>query len=167
MSLQTDLIFVRALQQSREVAALVDDRIYMTAIPRPEENAVNEPLPYIVVSFDGIQPTEQTKDDDFDQDTDTVMIGIEMAAANRPRLAELADVVRKAIKDYFEMLAGTDPSELDEADAEMLPLFPSYAQPSGGQVYYDEDKPCHWLVLSYACEVNAFTDEYEDQRSEL
>lgn len=162
MSLQADLIFVRALQQSSEIAALVDDRIYMTAIPRPEEDARNEPLPYIIVTFDGIQPTEQTKDDDYDSDTDNVQIGIEIAAANRPRLAELADLVRKTIKDYFEMLAGADPYTLDDQDAEMLPLLPSSAQVSGGQVIWDEGKPCHWLTLTYSCEVNALTDEYED-----
>ena len=159
MSLQADLIFVRALQQSSEVAALVDDRIYMTAIPRPEEEALNEPLPYIIVTFDGIQPQEQTKDDDYDSDTDSVQIGIEMAAANRPRLAELADTVRRAIKDYFEMLSSTAQEDLDDEDAEMLPLLPSSTQVSGGQVIFNEDKPCHWLTLTYSCEVNAFIDD--------
>lgn len=159
MSLQTDLIFVRALQQSSEVTALVGDRIYMTAIPRPEDKALaNEPLPFIVVMFEGIQPTEQTKDDDYDSDMDTVLIGIELCALNRPRLAELADAVRHAIKNYFEMLQGADPEELDEADVEMLPLLPTSCQVSGGQVVYDDEKPCQWLVLQYTCETYSFDE---------
>ena len=157
MSLQADLIFVRALQQSAEIQALVDDRIYMTAIPRPEDKALaNEPLPFIVVMFEGIQPTEMTKDDDYDSDTDTVQIGIELVAVNRPQLAVLADTVRRTIKEYFEMLQGADPEDLDGADAEMLPLLPTYSQLSGGQVIYDDEKPCYWLVLQYSCETNAF-----------
>ena len=86
------------------------------------------------------------------------LIGIELVALNRPRLAELADAVRRAIKNYFEMLQGADPEELDEADAEMLPLLPTYCQLSGGQVVYDDEKPCQWLVLQYACETNAFDE---------
>ena len=159
MSLQADLIFVRALQQSEAVTALVDDRIYMTAIPRPEQSAANEPMPYAIVTFDGIQPQEQTKDDDYDCDYDNVQIGILLTAKTRPQLADLAQKVRKAIKDYFEMLEATDPAELDEADAEMLPLLPTSAQVSGGTVEWDEDKPCYWLVLQYSCEVIAFDDD--------
>ena len=159
MSLQADLIFVRALQQSQEVTALVDDRIYMTAIPRPEKEVANEPLPYIIVTFDGIQPQEQTKDDDYDCDYDSVQIGILLTATTRPRLADLAQKVRKAIKDYFEMLAAADPYDLPDDDAEMLPLLPTSAQVAGGQVEWDEDKPCYWLVLQYACEVIAFDDD--------
>lgn len=159
MSLQADLIFVRALQQSQEVTALVGDRIYMTAIPRPEKEVENEPLPYAIVTFDGIQPQEQTKEDDYDCDEDLVQIGILLTAKTRPKLADLSQKVRKAIKDYFDYLHDTDPYELDEADTEMLPLLPSSAQVSGGTVEWDEDKPCYWLVLQYSCEVIAFDDD--------
>lgn len=159
MSLQTDLIFVRALQQSGDIDLIVDDRIYMTAIPRPEEELVNEPLPYIIVTFDGITPQEQTKDAEYDTDTDTVSVGIVVVAETRPKLAELSELVRSTIKAYFEYLQGTDPDELSDADKEMLPLLPYSAQPSGGQVIYNDEKPCYWLTLQYQCDVNAFTDD--------
>lgn len=158
MSLQTDAIFIRALTRSDDIAAYVGDRIYSTAIPRPEEEVDNEPLPYIIVTFDGIQSQEQTKDSDYDTDYDTVQIGIEIAAETRPALAELSQLVRQTIRDYFIMMQGAalPPTK---ADAEVASLLPLSAQPSGGQVIYDDLKPCYWLTLQYSCDTNAFDDE--------
>lgn len=161
MSLQTDLIFLRALQQSSEIAEVVADRIYDTAIPRPEKSAENEPIPYIIVTFDGIQPTEQTKDDDYDSDYDTVQVGITLVARKRPSLAELSDLVRRTVRDYFKMLAEADPYELDEADAEVLPLLPTSCQVSGGMVEYEDEKPCYFMTMQYSCETTAFIDDDE------
>ena len=159
MSLQTDLIFIAALQQSEDVAAVLGDRIYPTAIPRPDAEVQNEPVPYVIVTFEGIQPDEQTKDDDFDQEDETVQIGVTIVAETREKLANVSELVRRTIKEYFEKLKGTDPADLDEYDQEMLPLLPYSAKPSGGQITYDPDKPCSWMTLTYTCDVASFTND--------
>ena len=167
MSLNTDAIFLRALTRSEDIAELVGDRIYSTAIPVPEAELDNEPLPYIIVSFDGFQSQDDTKDDEYDSDYDTVQIGVEMAAETRPALARLARLVRKTIRDYFVMLQGATISELDEEDQEVADLLPLSAMPNGGQVNYYDMKPCFWLNLQYACDTKSdLDDEYEEDNSQ-
>lgn len=162
MSLNTDAIFIRALTRSEEIAQLVGDRIYSTAIPCPDAELDNEPLPYIIVSFDGFQAQDDTKDDEYDSQYDTVQIGVEMAAETRPALAELAKLVRKTIRDYFVMIQGATISELDEEDAAVADLLPLSAFPNGGQVNYYDMKPCFWLNLQYRCDTLSDLDDEQE-----
>jgi hypothetical protein len=67
----------------------IDGRLYSTAIPMPDEDAENVPVPYIIVSFNGLNNEGTTKDDPFEGDTDVVQIGVEVTAVNREQLAEL------------------------------------------------------------------------------
>lgn len=145
MSLQTDVIFIRALQESNEIAEYVDDRIYNTAIPMPEEDADNVSAPYIIVAFNGFANSDTTKDSEYDGMTDNVQIGITITAITRPQLAALAIMVRKVIREFFFNLPDND------EEYTLVPLdYILSAQP----VQYDEDKPCYWQVLTYQCVTN-------------
>ena len=74
MSLITDVIFVKALRSNYElIEQLPAGDVYNTAIALPEEEADNAPVPYIIVSFDGLQNQDQTKDDDFEAESDGQM----------------------------------------------------------------------------------------------
>ena len=98
MSLITDAIFVKALRSNAAlIASLPAGDVYNTAIALPDEDADNAPLPYVIVSFDGLNNQDTTKDNDYDGLTDTVTIGIEIAAETRPQLGELAVMIRKTI----------------------------------------------------------------------
>lgn len=146
MSLQTDIIFVRALRENQELMAqLPAGDVYNTAIALPEPEAENAPLPYIIVSFDGMT-NDQTTKDSFEGDTDTVTIGIEVAASTRKELFDLTQAVRTTVLGFFEQLP-----EDDEDFAEA----PLDYQLSATAVNYDDLKPCYWQRLSYQCDVNA------------
>ena len=80
MSLITDKVFYNALLSSSELTALVGDRIYNTSIAVPDEDLLNEPVPYIIITFDGMQNEGLTKDNSFEGDTDKVQISIEITA---------------------------------------------------------------------------------------
>ena len=66
MSLATDSIFITALQsntdllealgyvEATETSEGAPARLYCTAIPLPDEDANNVPVPYIIVTFDGL-----------------------------------------------------------------------------------------------------------------
>lgn len=146
MSLQTDIIFVRALRGNQGLMAqLPAGDVYNTAIALPEPEADNAPLPYIIVSYDGMN-NDQTTKDSFEGDTDTVTIGIEVAASTRKELFDITQAVRTTVLGFFEQLAD------DDEDIAEAPL--DY-QLSATAVNYDDMKPCYWMRMSYQCDVNA------------
>jgi len=143
MSLQTDAIFIKALATSDTISSYVDDRIYSTAIPLPEDDAENVPVPYIIVTFEGMQNDAGTKDSLYESDYDTVQISVGVTAVDRSQLATLTALVRETIRDFF---ISTD--ELDE-DGDLVPI--DYRL-SAQSVIFDEFKPCFWQVLNYQCD---------------
>ena len=147
MSLQTDIIFVKALRDDEELMAkLAAGDVYNTAIALPDEDLDNAPLPYVIVSFDGLTNDIDTKDDPYESDSDAVNISIEIAARTRSELGQLAEAVRHQVHQYF---LDADPTD---DDFDMVPLDYQF---SAQQVNYDQMKPCYWQVLSYQCDPNA------------
>lgn len=145
MSLLTDKIFVKALRSNATLMALLPaGDVYNTAITTPDEDLDNEPVPYIIVSFDGLTNDPSTKDD-YEGDTDTVNIGIEVAAESRPQLGSIMQTVRETVEDYFDNLPDSD---------EDWPLVPFGYQLTAEPVQYDMTKPCFWQVLHYQCDTN-------------
>ena len=147
MSLQTDIIFVKALRADEELMAkLAAGDVYNTAIALPDEDLDNAPLPYVIVSFDGLTNDIDTKDDPYESDSDAVNISIEIAARTRSELGQLAEAVRHQVHQYF---LDADPTD-EDAD-----LIPHDYQFSAQAVNYDSQKPCYWQVLTYQCDTNA------------
>jgi hypothetical protein len=146
MSLITDAIFVKALRSNASlIASLPAGDVYNTAIALPEEEADNAPVPYIIVSFNGLNNQDTTKDMNFDGLTDMVTIGIEIAAETRPQLGNLAIAIRNTIRDYFQQLTPQD------EDYALLPnAYTMQAQP----VQYDSLKPCYWQQIAFMCDTN-------------
>jgi hypothetical protein len=147
MSLQTDIIFVKALRANADlIQQLAAGDVYNTAIALPDEDLDNAPLPYVIVSFDGLTNDVETKDDPYEGDSDNVTISIEIAAKTRTELGQLAEAVRRQVHQYF-----VDDDQTDE-DSDMIPLDYQF---SAQQVNYDQMKPCYWQVLTYQCDTNA------------
>ena len=147
MSLQTDIIFVKALRANADLMKqLAAGDVYNTSIALPDEDLANAKLPYIIVSFDGLTNDVETKDDPYEGDSDNVTISIEIAARTRTELGQLAEAVRHQVHDYF---VEADPTDDD------FNLVPLDYQFSAQQVNYDQMKPCYWQVLSYQCDTNA------------
>lgn len=144
MSLITDSIFVEALTSSTAIGEYVDDRIYGTAIPVPDEDLLNEPIPYLIVSFDGLTNGGLTKDSSFEGDEDTVTISIEVAAETLTALHALASLVRTTIRTYFDNYTGES--------EELIPLDYQF---TAGRIEYDSMKPCYWQTLQYQCTTNS------------
>lgn len=150
MSLQTDIIFVKALRANADLMAqLAAGDVYNTSIALPDEDLDNAPLPYVIVSFDGLTNDVETKDDPYEGDSDRVTISIEIAAKTRPELGQLAEAVRHQVHDYF---VEADPTD---EDADMIPLDYQF---SAQQVNYDQMKPCYWQVLTYQCDTKSIIE---------
>jgi hypothetical protein len=147
MSLQNDIIFVKALRANADLMAqLAAGDVYNTAIALPDEDLDNAPLPYAIVTFDGLNNDIDTKDDPFESDSDSVNISIEIAAKTRNELGQLAEAIRRQVHQYF---INADPTDED------YELIPHDYQFSAQAVNYDSMKPCYWQVLTYQCDTNA------------
>jgi hypothetical protein len=141
VGLETDSIFIAALTSSQEVMQTIDGRLYSTAIPMPDEDAENVPVPYVIVTFNGLNNEGTTKDDPFEGDTDVVQIGVEVTAVNREQLAELTQLVRTTIHDYLTEDVDDERQTIDDY------------QLSAEAVQYDSMKPCYWQTIRYQCDV--------------
>ena len=137
MSLATDSIFVSALSSNSLFMGKIGRRLYSTAIPLPDEDADNVPVPYVIVTFDGLNNEQTTKDDPFESEDDRVSIGIEVCAKNRTQLANLTQSVRSIVHDYMR----ENDTPIDDY------------QFSADAVQYDSMKPCFWQTLRYQCDV--------------
>ena len=154
MSLVTDIIFVKALRSNTDLMALLPSGdVHNTSIPLPDANILNAPVPYIIVTFDGLQNDDTTKDDIYEGTTDKVMVSIEVAAAKRPQLGELVTAIRRTIREYFINVPDTD---------EDYPLVPTDYTFTADAVQYDSLKPCYWQVLHYQCDTNANNYEQDE-----
>ena len=145
MSLITDKVFYSALKSNASLLQAVGERIYNTSIPVPDDEIPNEPVPYIIISFDGMENTGFTKDNNYEGDTDNVKISVEVTAPDRETLGELTTTIRSTILDYFED---------DTHDAETLQLIPRDYSFSASPIRYDSEKPCYYQTLTYQCDTN-------------
>lgn len=137
MSLSTDIAFVSALNASEDVVSLTGGRIYGTAIPVPDEDLINTPVPYIIVTFNGLQNNEDTKDYNNEGDEDTVQIGLEITAPTLKELHELAELVRTTVREY-----------MDSDASSYQPIEYTF---SASSIEYDSAKPCYWVNFTYNC----------------
>jgi len=152
MSLATDSIFVAAVQSNAALVERVGGRIYGTAIPLPDEDADNVPVPYVILTFDGLNNDDSTKDQPYEGDYDKVNIGVEVTAESLNALHELTQIIRKTILDY---ICGQK-----EANGDKFPI--DDYQFSAQAIQFDSLKPCYWQVLNYQCDVrNDLNDEQD------
>ena len=147
MSLATDSIFVDALKSNAALVERVGGRIYGTAIPLPDEDADNVPVPYLIVTFDGMNNDAGTKDNMYESNYDRVNIGVEVVGETLAKLHEVAQAVRDTIWNYFVNNRTAVEDYTFTADA----------------IQYDSMKPCYWQVLRYQCDVYNIEDDEQDE----
>ena len=160
MSLATDSIFVSALQSNSELleklTEYIDDdgnvqydetpRLYGTAIGLPDDDADNVPVPYVIVTFDGLNNDTGTKDDRYESENDRVNIGIEVVGETLKDLHDLTQMVRDTVLGYLRANHTNVEDYTFTADA----------------IQYDSLKPCYWQVLRYQCDVYNLEDDEQD-----
>lgn len=146
MSLATDSIFIAAIQSNPALVERIGGRLYGTAIPLPDEDADNVPVPYIIVTFNGLNNQNETKDDVYESNDDTVNIGVEVTGETIDDLHNLTQMVRDTVLAYFRANHTNVEDYTFSADA----------------IQYDSLKPCYWQTLRYQCEVYNLNDDEQD-----
>lgn len=146
MSLRTDIIFVKALMSNESLVSTLPAHGIHNSYAYPDIDLENEPLPYIVVNYDGMQNDGATKDG-FEGDSDRVQISILLVTKSREELASMAENVRTTIRSYFA-------EHRDDEDDGDFALIPFDYQFTAGEVGYDPAKPCCRQLLSYDCDTD-------------
>ena len=146
MSLITDKVFYNALRSNADLMTQVGGRIESTSIPVPDDEFENTPVPYVIITFDGLQNEGFTKDNSFEGDTDMVQVGIVVTADTRDDLGDIMQAIRAIIIAYFE-----DGENHTYDDYDLVPNSYTF---SAGQIGYDPDKPCYYQTLTYNCDTN-------------
>lgn len=94
-----DISIIAALLRNEELRTLTSDRIFNTARPENEEKEDN--IPYIVVTYEGMQNSDENKD--YAQGiTDVERVNVLCVAPDRVQLADLINKSRNAINKYLE-----------------------------------------------------------------
>ena len=179
MSLQTDLIFKESLSADTVLMTAIGNRLYNTAIPVPDEQIDKVAVPYVIISFDGMNNQDTTKDDPYEGGTDQVTIGVTVVATTREKLAELTSRIRQTIHNDFQFVWGYEDlgdstgTVLEESNGFRLRVMREYEEVvkqvpfsytfSAQAVQYDPYKPCYWQTLTYQCDIaNDIENEQED-----
>ncbi len=143
MSLITDKVFYNALKSNPDLVAMVDGRIENTAIPVPDEELLNQPLPYIITAYDKMENKVTSKDYSYEGDEDEVHVRIDVAASDRETLGDICVTIRQTVRDYFENAVESQP------DYALVPLDYKF---EAGPVEYDPLIPLFSQSLTYICD---------------
>ena len=127
---------MKAIQSDASLMQKIGGRLYGTAIPLPDEDADNVPVPYVIVTFNGLTNDQGTKDDRYESRYDKVEIGVEVTAKTLDDLHVLTEMVRDTILSYLRSRTTAVDDYLFTAEG----------------IQYDSMKPCYWQVLRYQCD---------------
>ena len=134
-----DIAVVQALTSSSEIRELVSDRIFNTARPEKEEKEDN--IPYIIVTYEGMVPTNENKDYQ-NGTTDEERVNVLCVAEDRASLAALINRARTAIDEALD--------SSDYATAYHIADFSA----SATTILYDWTVPCVYQSLQYTIETS-------------
>jgi len=162
MALELDEIFYAALTADTTIAEAcgyvapksqgdpgTPARIYSTCVEVPPTDNDNTPLPYIIITDDGLQNNQSTKDDVWESIEDRVQASVQVSAKNPKEVKRLTRLCRKAIADYIATMSGSRP----------------YLQSlTTDGTAWDWTKPCYYKTLQYQCDIaNIYEDEQDNQ----
>ena len=127
---------MKAIQSDASLMQKIGGRIYGTAIELQDEDLDNVPVPYVIVTFNGLTNDQGTKDDRYESRYDKVEIGVEVTANTLDDLHVLTEMVRDTILSYLRSRSTAIDDYLFTAEG----------------IQYDSMKPCYWQVLRYQCD---------------
>lgn len=141
-----DQILFDALKGDAALMEAVGGMVVSTCFEVGPDEMDNTPLPCIIVTDDGWQNQQESKDTMWESMEDRVTASIEVDADSPKAVKQLMRLCRKAVARYIESMAeeGEDIPELDSVQA--------------SQLAWDWMKPCYWRTITYNCLIE---NEYE------
>ena len=148
--LSTDIFFIAAIKSNDELMALLPAHNVYNNVADPDFDMDNVAMPYIIVNNDGGNNDTSSKDNDYESENDKVNISVRIVARNRKELDNLASTVRQTIHQYIcdmddQLNAGAEPEGWE--------LKPEDYTFSFSDVAYEMQKPSHYVMFYYQCDV--------------
>lgn len=147
-----DEIIYDAICADTALMEAIGSRVVSTCFEVPSAEADNTPLPNIIVTDDGFQNQNGTKDCVWESGEDRVQATVDVAADSPKEVKQIVRKVRKAVETYIGTLytQGEDIPELESL--------------SSDGIAWDWMKPCYYQRLTYQCITKAdIDDEQEDE----
>lgn len=134
-----DEIIYDAICADTALMEAIGSRVVSTCFEVPPAEADNTPLPNIIVTDDGFQNQNGTKDCVWESGEDRVQVTVDVAADSPKEVKRLIRKVRRAIENQIILMSAAN---------ERIPELESL---SSGGVAWDWMKPCYYQHLTYQC----------------
>ena len=121
------------------LVAAVGSRIVSTCFEIPPSDDDNTPLPNIIITDEGFQNQQTTKDCVWEAAEDRVQVGVDVAAASPDEVKRLIKMVRTAVEQYIDTMYTSDQG------------IPELEALSSDGLAWDWMKPCYYQKLTYQC----------------
>lgn len=149
-----DEIIYDAIKADDTLMEAIGGRVVSTCFEIPPTEEDNTPVPNIIITDEGFQNQQATKDNVWEAMEDMVQVGVDIAAASPGEVNSLVRMVRRAVESHIEtMYIGGD-------------SIPDLNALTSDGIAWDWMKPCYFTKLTYQCTViadNGTEDEILNQ----
>ena len=147
---QVDEIIYDAIQADEALMTAIGGRVVSTCFEVSPDETDNTPLPNIIVTDDGFQNQDTTKDSVWEGEDDEVQVTVDIAAKSPNEVKDLIGMVRRAVSRYvIQMYDNHEQTpELDKLSSDGL--------------QWDWMRPCYYQKLTYNCSIKSTTDDEQE-----
>lgn len=147
---QVDEIIYDAILADAALMTAIGGRVVSTCFEVSPDETDNTPLPNIVVTDDGFQNQDTTKDCVWEGSDDEVQVTVDVAAKSPNEVKDLVRMVRRAVSRYIIGMY-----ESHEAVPELDKL-------SSDGLQWDWMRPCYYQKLTFNCSIKSTTDDEQE-----
>lgn len=147
---QVDEIIYDAIQADAALMTAIDGRVVSTCFEVSPDETDNTPLPNIIVTDDGFQNQDTTKDSVWEGEDDEVQVTVDIAAKSPNEVKDLVRMVRRAVSRYIIGMYSNHE------------VIPELDKLSSDGLQWDWMRPCYYQKLTYNCAIKSTTEDEQE-----
>lgn len=147
---QVDEIIYDAIQADAALMTTIGGRVVSTCFEVSPDETDNTPLPNIIVTDDGFQNQDTTKDSVWEGEDDEVQVTVDIASKSPNEVKDLVRMVRRAVSRYIIGMY------------ENHEVIPELDKLSSDGLQWDWMRPCYYQKLTYNCSIKSTTDDEQE-----
>ena len=147
---QVDEIIYDAIQADAALMTTIGGRVVSTCFEVSPDETDNTPLPNIIVTDDGFQNQDTTKDSVWEGEDDEVQVTVDIAAKSPNEVKDLVRMVRRAVSRYIIGMY---------KNREVVPELDKL---SSDGLQWDWMRPCYYQKLTYNCSIKSTTEDEQE-----
>lgn len=147
---QVDEIIYDAILADAALMTAIGERVVSTCFEVSPDEKDNTPLPNIIVTDDGFQNQDTTKDSVWEGEDDEVQVTVDIAAKSPNEVKDLVRMVRRAVSRYIIGMYSNHE------------VVPELDKLSSDGLQWDWMRPCYYQKLTYNCAIKSTTDDEQE-----